>query len=231
MARLPRLSIPNQLHLVVQRAAADKTVLSEPGELDILQVCLREACARYQVALNAFALTRGQVWLLATPTTSAGLGAAMQSVGRSFVAGFNRRHGTIGPFWDGRFRCAVVEATAHFLDCMRFVDNAPVRAGFVEHAPDWSWSSAAHHVGMRRTAGLSDHPHWLQLGNTPFEREAAYRLLLDQALDSALMQRIERAVRAGWVLGTPGYVEQLAAQVSRRLAPLRRGRPGGKPAS
>jgi putative transposase len=224
MARLPRLSVPNQLHLIVQRAAAERPVLVEPRDLDAYQALLRDAGARHGVALHAFALTRTRIWLLATPTTEAGLGAALQAVGRGFVAGFNRRHGRSGPLWDGRFRCAVIEAEPYFVDCLRFVDTAPVRQGLVELAEDWAWSSVAHHVGSRRVAGVSDHQLWLTLGNTPFEREAAYRSLLNVPLDPALTQQLERAASSGWALGANDFVGQIAAQVKRRVTPLRRGR-------
>lgn len=225
MARLPRLSVPDELHLIVHRAADERPVLVEPRDLDAYQACLSDACARHGVALQAFALTPTQVWLLSTPTTEAGLGAALQSLGRSFVAGFNRRHGRCGPLWGGRFRSAVVEAGPYFVDCLRFVDAAPVRLGLVERAEDWSWSTAAHHTGMRRVAGVSDHTLWLRLGNTPFERDAAYRTLLDLPLDPPLVQRLECAAWFGWALGTSAFVEQLAGQVVRRVAPRRRGRP------
>lgn len=225
MARLPRLSVPNQLHLVVHRSAGNRPVLVEARDLDAYQASLRDACARHDVALHAFALSRSQVWLLATPSSDIGLGATMQAVGRSFVASFNRRHARSGSLWDGRYRCAVIESGAHFLDCSRLVDSVPVRHALVDRAEDWSWSSAGHHTGLRRVAGVKDHPQWLVLGNTPFEREAAYRSLLEQPLDSNLAQRLESAAWFGWALGSSTFIDQIVALAGRRVAPLRRGRP------
>jgi putative transposase len=225
MARLPRLGVPNQLHLVVHRSPDGQPVLGDSKDLDIYQDCIRDAFVRDGISLHAFSVTPTQVWLLATPHTEAVLGVALQAVGRSFVAGFNRRHGRTGPLWGGRFRSAVVEAEPCFVDCLRFVDAAPVRQGLVERAEDWPWSTAAHHAGLRRVAGVRDHPQWLRLGNTPFERDAAYRTLLDLPLDPNLAQGMERAAWFGWAYGTSQFVEQLAGQLTRRVVPRRRGRP------
>lgn len=224
MARLPRLCVPGLPHLLVHRSADGRAVLCDTSDFDAYQACLRDACSRHALAMHAFALSRAEVWLLATPTDASGLGAAMQTVGRTFVRGFNRRHGRFGPLWEGRFRSAVIEAGTYFVDCLRYVDTVPVRAGLVEQAQEWPWSSASHHLGQRRVAGVSDHPQWLTLGNTPFAREAAYLALLGQPFPPELAEGIERAARLGWPLASEAFVERLAGEVARRVSPLRRGR-------
>jgi putative transposase len=224
MARLPRLSIANHLHLLVQRAKSGKQVLANPADLDAYQVCLREASAAHCISIHAFALTRTEVRLLLTPPTDSALGGLLQSIGRSFVPGFNRRNLRTGPLWDGRFRSTVVEPEAYFLECLRFVELAPVQHGLAEHAEEWPWSSAAHHAGRRAVAGMTAHPQLWTIGNTPFEREAGYRQLLERPLDSANVQLIERAVLQGWALGSNAFIESLGRLATRRVVPLPRGR-------
>jgi putative transposase len=224
MARLPRLSIANQLHLLVQRARSGQQVLIEPDDLDAYQACLRQASASHRISVHAFALTRTEVRLLVTPPADAALGAMLQSLGRSFVPGFNRRHLRSGPLWDGRFRSTVVEPETYFLECLRFIELAPVQHGLAERAEEWPWSSAIQHAGKRPVAGLTEHAQFWAIGNTPFEREAGCRQLLERPLDSASMQRIERAVLQGWALGSSVFIESLARLAPRRVVPLPRGR-------
>jgi putative transposase len=148
----------------------------------------------------------------------------MQSLGRSYVAAFNRRHGRLGTLWQGRYRAALIEAAAWLIDCMRHVEAAPLRSGFPA-AVDFEWSSAAHHVGRRLDPLISEHALYWRLGNTPFDREARYRELLEQALTPARMQRIEHAAAQGWALGSDRFVHEIGQRIDRRLQPMSRGRP------
>ena len=229
MARLPRLSIAHQLHLLVQRAKADQPVLRDPEDCDAYLACLRDASASLAVPIHAFALTPTDVRLLVTPPTDTALGAMLQSIGRRFVNTYNRRHGRNGPLWDGRFRATVVEPEAYFVECLRFIEMAPVRMGLIERAEEWPWSSAAHHAGKRRVSGLSEHPLFWHIGNTPFEREANYRQLLERPLDTAGLQRLEKAALQGWALGSPAFIECVGRLAQRRLTPLPRGRRPNRP--
>jgi REP-associated tyrosine transposase len=100
-----------------------------------------------------------------------------------------------------------------------------VRAGVAASAVEHPWSSAGHHVGTKVDACITEHPHHWRLGNTPFEREAVYRRLLDQPLPGELESRIEHAVSRGWALGDTAFVRTLGEMAPRRVAPLPRGRP------
>ena len=92
-------------------------------------------------------------------------------------------------------------------------------------AADFPWSSAAHHLGHRRDPLLTDHPLYWALGNTPFDREAAYRTLLEQGLSPADVAELDRSARQGWPLGSSEFLKELGARTERPLTPRPRGRP------
>lgn len=226
MARLPRLVVPGHLHLVLQRAPAGSLVFRQDEDFASYRRALAAAATAHGVALHAYAITPAQVLLLATPSSATGPSRMLQAVGRRFGADYNRRHGRTGALWDGRFRATVVDP-AHLMDATRYVETAPVRAGAAAEPGEYAWSSAAHHLGARVDPEITEHPrHWL-LGNTPFEREAAYRRLLEQPLPAALLARLDEAAAKGWAVGEAGFVKRLATQAPRRVAPLPRGRPKG----
>ncbi len=87
------------------------------------------------------------------------------------------------------------------------------------------WSSASHHLGLLRDSLVQDSAAYWALGNTPFERENAWRLLLDTGLSPLLARRLSDAVDKGWVLGRPEFVAEVGRITQRRTSPLPRGRP------
>jgi putative transposase len=225
MARLPRLVAPGQLHYLVQRGHSNQPVfIDDSDRRDYLRV-LHEAALAQQVPVHAYALLDAQVHMLLTPPTQASLGLLMQQVGRRYVSAFNRRHGRSGTLWQGRFRAGVVQAGARALDCMRLVDSLAVRHGLALSHDASHWSSAPHRLGLRRDRLVSDPAEFWRLGNTPFEREVAYRALLAAGLDEGLARQIEHAALNGWALGSPLFLAQLAEQAGRPARPRARGRP------
>ncbi len=170
-----------------------------------------------------------RVQLLLTPREAAALPLMMQRIGRRFVGAYNRRHAGSGSPWSGRYGTAVLQPTAYLVAAMRHVEAAPVIAGLVAQPAEWPASSAAHHLGLRTDPIVTDHAGFWALGNTPFEREAAYRLLGERPLPGALQQAIEDATSQGWALGDDAFIAALTAMQARRLLPQRRGRPAGAP--
>ncbi len=101
----------------------------------------------------------------------------------------------------------------------------PVRAGLVRAPEDYSWSSCASHLGRRSDALLHEHLLYWTLGNTPFEREVAYRELLTEGCAESERQCITQATLKGWPLGSASFLKAVADQTQRRVQPQARGRP------
>ena len=229
MARLPRLAAGGQAHLVTLAGHSGQAVFVDNSDRQAFLEALREAAAQHRVAVQAYVLAEDHVHLLVTPPVGEALGALMQGLGRRYVAAFNRRHGRSGTLWAGRFRATVVQSGAWLLEVLLFIDGHALRAGQAASADEAQHSSAGHHLGQRREAWLSPAAAYWQLGNTPFEREAAYRQQLADGLDMQRAQAIAEASRKGWALGDPGFLAALGQQLARPVQPRPRGRPARSP--
>lgn len=241
MARLPRLECPSFPHLVVQRVVAGVDLTAQSADRDALMLGMLEAARAHNVAIHAYVVLPDHFHLLVTPAAAGGLGLFMQAVGRRFVAGFNRRHGRTGALWSGRFRATVIDPARYLLDAMVFIETHPWRQGLSE-APqsvsDHCPSSLAQHLQRRTDALVQDHALFWALGNTPFDREAAWRTRLEQGLGASAVTALGAAAHKGWVLGDERFVQSLVAwrvgqggasveqsSGERRLVPAKRGRP------
>lgn len=219
MARLPRLALAGHTHYVIQRAhgsVAGRGVFVDDLDRAAFLATLREAAAVERVQVHAYALLADEVQLLATPADGAALGRLMQALGRRYVSAYNRRHGHHGSLWDGRFRCAVVEPGASRLTLLCLIDGRASEPGV---------TSATQRTGGARDPGLVDPPELWQLGNTPFEREAAYRHRLAQGVAAAEAEALRRAALGGWAIGSPAFVAQIAERAARPAMPRAPGRP------
>ncbi len=225
MARMPRLAVAGQPHLVVQRGGSVWPVFIDDTDRRTYLAALGELAQGGPVAVHAYALLDDAVMLLATPREPADLSRFMQRVSRRYVPAFHRRHGGSGPLWAGRFQAAALEPERYLLPCTLLIEQTPVRSGVAALPTEWPWSSTAHHVGRANVPWLQDHAAWWRLGNTPFEREARYEAELQHMLASERVAELLAAARGGWPLGSQSFVAA-AALVSERPV---RARPRGRP--
>ena len=225
MARLPRLTLPGHLHHVIQRGNNRQSIVLDDADRTALLDAVAENAKKYQVALHAYVLMDNHVHLLLTPETADGVPRMMQAIGRRYVRHFNARHGRTGTLWEGRYRSTLLQAERYLLPCMAYLDLNPVRAGMVTDPKQHVWSSHRHHIGQAVDRGVTPHPVYWALGNTPFAREAAYADLVRSGLSPEQQHAITDATLHGWVLGDASFAGQIQKQTDRRVLKARRGRP------
>lgn len=229
MARLPRLTAPGLPHHLIQRGNNRQAVFLD--EVDCARYLdeLGELAEPHRLAIHAYVLMPNHVHLLVTPAEQRTLARVMQALGRRYVRWFNDRHQRTGTLWEGRYRSTVVESGRYLLACMRYIDLNPVRAGLVAEPAPYRWSSHAHHVGLRTDPLITEHAVYWALGNTPFERQLAYRGLFEHIQDPSELEAIRFATHRGWALGEGAFVGELSDRLGRRAAPVGRGRPRKAP--
>ncbi|MBL0422321.1 transposase [Ramlibacter sp. AW1] len=223
MARLSRLALAGHTHHVMQRALDPLVLFEDEADYRFMHQLLVEQGREQQVALHAYVLMPDRFHLLLTPASDEGLARLMQGLGRRYVRYRNARAARAGTLWEGRYRGAPLQPEAWLVPCMAFLDLAPVRAGLVELAADWAWSSHRHYVGLDNDRAVTPHAlHWT-LGNTPFAREHAYARRTQAGLSPAELSALVDSAQHGWPLGDASFRTALEQRSGRRTE---RGKPG-----
>jgi putative transposase len=225
MARLPRLVIPHQPHHVIQRGNDRQLIAREPEDYQRFLAWLRESAREFKVAIHAYVLMPNHLHLLATPSDKDGLAHMMQRLGRFYVPWFNHKYKRYGGLFQGRFKTSVIDSERYFMQCSQYIEFNPVRASMVSEPLDYPWSSYAHHAGVTPDPLITDHSLYWALGNTPFQREAAYKGLVEAPLTVQQVKVINLAVLKGWPLGSDSFKAELEHKARRQVLPAKRGRP------
>lgn len=225
MARLPRLyapRIPQLVHVQFAHPLAQPHDPSPAEHLNLLWQWLQDSAREHRIAVHGWVLLKDRAVLLATPPGPEAMPRFVQTFGRRFAS--RLRHGRV---FSGRYRSALVEPGRWVLPALVWLESLPVSLKEVDQAQLWPWSSVRGHIGVdvQSNDWLIDHADYWQGGNTPFDRQARYRALLDGGLGQAQVERIEKAVFGQWALGDSGFLAQIGSSVSRRPAPGARGRP------
>ena len=148
------------------------------------------------VDIHAFTLMDNHVHVLATPEDEQGLPHAMQKLDGSYTLYFNRKYGRTGTLWEGRYDAFDVADERYWLTCLRYIEQNPQRAGMVNDPREHMWSSyRAHALGDDTFPWLRDHWVYLRLGETPAERQHAYRAICGVKLDETELRLVRRPPR------------------------------------
>ncbi len=225
MARLPRLVVPNQAHHVIQSGNDGLVIFRDIADHAAFLSRLRDASKQFKIAIHAYVLMPTHLHLLVTPSDVEGLGKMMQWIGRSYVPYFNQKYLRTGTLWQGRYKATVLDPARYFMTCSAYVELNPVRAGIAYSAGEYPWSSYQHHIGIRHDPIISEHALYWSLGNTPFEREAAYKKRVECGVNEEDVRDLTQATLKGWALGSEQFHSALEKQVARRVKPAKRGRP------
>jgi len=225
MARLARLYVPDLPQLVQAEFLRPLAAISDPtpaAQLDLLLGWLRTEADAQGVALHGWLLLNDRITLLGTPRDARALSRLVQGLGRRMAAGM--RHGRV---FKGRYRSAPVQPGRWVLPSLIWLESLPAQLHYVDAPGRWPWSSAAPHAGLPAPHQdfLIDHTDYWNLGNTPFARQAQYRVLLDRGLGARQAERIHLALFGQWALGEADFLTAIQAKASRRMVPAPRGRP------
>jgi putative transposase len=176
---------------------------------------MRRANDRLPMRIAAWCLMPNHFHAVLWPHGDGDLGRWMHWLLTTHVQRHRQRHGTDGRIWQGRFKAPPIQQDDHLLTVMRYVERNPVRAGLVERAQDWPWSSLRVRMG-RADALLSPSPvslpdNWCDLVNQP--------------LTVAELAAVRTSLQRQRPFGDPAWVQGTAERLGLLETLRRPGRP------
>ena len=193
MPRRPRLVLPGvPLHLV-QRGHARQRCFNHAADyqfyLDLLRLHgLRAACQ-----FHAYVLMGNHVHLLLSIADAGALAAMMKAVAQQYAQRFNFYQQRTGAVWEGRYRSCLVDTERYLLLCQRYIELNPVRAGIVQFAGHYRWSSYRCNAEGRSDRLVTQHRLYQRLGASGRERQYAYQQLFREPMTEVVLAQIRAA--------------------------------------
>jgi len=225
MPRRPRIVVPGiPLHLI-QRGNNRQACFYREEDYRIYLDWLEEYAAVAGCEIHAYVLMTNHVHLLITPNRAESVGEMMRRLGQRYVQYINRTRNRSGTLWEGRFRSCVVQEDNYLLNCQRYIEMNPVRAGIVLHPSDHHWSSYRFYAEGASSQLLKPNSMYLRLGCDDLSRQVAYQELLETELEPMLLDEIRKMTNGNFALGADRFAEELSRILGRRVSPGKDGRP------
>ena len=206
MSRPLRIEYAEALYHVTSRGNARRSIFKDDKDRWMLLDVLEEVNDRYHWFCHAYCLMNNHYHLV-IETPDGNLSKGMRQLNGIYTMRFNRRHGSVGHIFQGRYKAILVQKESHLLEVCRYVVLNPLRAKVVEVPERWRWSS------YRATAGIERaHPcltiDWIlgQFGSKRRTAEKRYRAFV---VDGIRGHRIWEDVKGQSILGDEEFVSRL----------------------
>jgi putative transposase len=211
MSRPLRIVYPGAVYHVTARGNAREKIFFDDQDRETFISILEAVVKRYNWLCHAYCLMDNHYHLL-IETPDANLSMGMRQLNGIFTQKHNRKHNRIGHVFQGRFKAILVDKDNHLLELCRYLVLNPVRAGMVEEAEKWPWSS------YLATAGLKPVPvclsvDWI-LGLFGSKRKAAQKMYRELVQEGVHAPSPWNALRGQMLLGDEGFVEKLKSLLS-----------------
>jgi putative transposase len=202
---------------VLNRGVRRLQLFDDPGDYQAFLNVFREAQARIPIRCLAYCLMPNHFHFVLWPTVDGELSAFMAWLTTTHSKRWHEWRQTTGTghVYQGRFKAFPASCETHFLRLCRYVERNALRAGLVDRAEDWPWSSLAQRAGRLAPVALADWPverppDWIDL------------VQLDVADET---EELRRAVRRGAPYGPEEWQERISGRLRTTSSLRSTGRP------
>jgi putative transposase len=141
MPRTSRAAVGGYCYHILNRGNARAAVFHKDEDFQAFLKVITEASLRHPMRILTFCLMQNHFHLALWPNGDGELSRWMHWLLTTHVRRYQRHYHTSGHIWQGRFKSFPVQEDNHLRVLLRYIERNPLRAGLVERAEDWPWSS------------------------------------------------------------------------------------------
>jgi len=176
-------------HVVIRGNNRMQTFSGDQDFLAYLEL-VKKYKQKFPLLLFHYCLMPNHIHLLLKLIHAEDLKKFIQGLSQSYSNYYRRAYGYTGHVWQGRYKSFHIEKDSYLLECGRYIERNPVRAGLVKDPTEWSWSSYHSYAHGEADPLLDPYDFYLDFGDTYSTRQGNYRqYVLEERPYEALVDR------------------------------------------
>jgi putative transposase len=144
----------------------------------------------------------------------------MKQVNLSYFNYYRKTYGYSGHLWQGRFKSNLIDTDSYLLQCGKYIELNPVRAGIVNSPDQYRFSSYHYYAKGAFDKLITASPAYQGLSATAAERRQQY---IEFVVDSSIINT-ERFMSQLFI-GSEAFIKKFQEYYQIRNTSLKRGRP------
>jgi REP-associated tyrosine transposase len=204
---------------VLNRGVGRRTLFETDADYLSFERVLVETLRTRSMRVCAYVLMPNHWHFILWPERDGDLAAFMQQLTNTHVKRWKEYRGEVGEghLYQGRYKCFAVENSHHFYDVARYVERNALRAGLVDVAQAWPWSSLWRL--QRGGDAMKIISEW------PVPRPSNWIDIVNRPQTEAELEVIRRSVNRSRPFGTDDWALGTADRLGLEFTMRSRGRP------
>jgi len=219
MPRQSRIVIPNIPHHITQRGNYGHDIFNSDEDYKIYLDWFKEYTDKYKLDVLAYCLMSNHIHFIVVPKRKESLSRVYNTLHMRYAQYINRIREERGHLWQGRFYSCLLDE-GHLYRAIRYVERNPVRAGMVNKAWEYRWSSARCHTGKDKEGII--------LLSKSFDMGKKEWMEYLSESDDDMVNEIRLKTQRGLAVGTDRFIRKIENRIKRSLKYLNQGRPSKK---
>jgi len=114
----------------------------------------------------------------------------MKKLNLSYFYHYKKHYGWTGHFWQDRFKSQPVGKDEYFIQCGKYIELNPARAGIVKDPDNYKYCSYSYYADGKEDNLITEDIFYDQLGKTPSERQENYkRMIIDEIIEKTYKKK------------------------------------------
>lgn len=178
MPRLPRFLPPDNVYHIMSRGNNHGVIFTCDDDRRFYLERLSELKAEHPFDLYHYCLMPNHIHLQAKIYKETGFSTFVKRLNLGYYHYFRQRYGFDGVFWQGRFKSQLVSNDIYLIQCGKYIELNPVRAGIVKQPEDYQWSSYTHYAFGKSDSLVTDDILYNEMGRDQESRQENYKKLI-----------------------------------------------------
>jgi putative transposase len=216
MPRISRGLTDGFIYHILNRGNGKQPVFHKDADYEAFLSLIGDAMEKYPVKLFFYCLMPNHFHMVLSPVSSADLSKWMQWLMTAHVRRYHTHYRTCGHVWQGRFKSFIIQHDNYLLAVGRYVEANPVRAGLVESAKDWPWSS--HQLTLSKSENNL-------LSASPIEFSGNWSQYVDMPQTEIELEKLRESSNRQSPYGNTDWQEKISQELHLESTIRPRGRP------
>ena len=113
----------------------------------------------------------------------------MKRVKLKYFYYYRKKYTYCGHLWQGRFKSKIIDNEDYFIQCGKYIELNPIRAGIVSLPEQYKFSSYHYYAFGKEDAIITQNPLYQALGIRQKQRQYAYRAIVAEEIDKKLKEK------------------------------------------
>ncbi|MDD4909485.1 MAG: transposase [Candidatus Omnitrophica bacterium] len=174
---------------VISRGNNRRKIFRYERDLEAYYSILLQSKAEDRINISHYCLMSNHIHLILEVNEASNLSRFMKRVNLRYVYYYRRKYAYCGHLWQDRFKAKTIDNEEYLIQCGKYIELNPVRAGIVKRPEEYRFSSYLHYAYGAEDVLIQDNPFYSELGESQERRQTIYRdMIIEEMIEKGLRQ-------------------------------------------